>query len=327
MTERKIDYRGSKSIIAVCPIHTFAIIVKEQRVDGSSWEKPKNIATPSASKSFSHVRCTLTGFERKGPPATSQGFAPSGMFMRQPNRSLINYQVRILSNQINKLKKYTNIAVSKPLLHTGPFNPWFVTGFCDAESSFYIGIIKSQKLKLGRYVLPSFQINIHKKDLALLESLKLFWGVGKIYIQKESCSYFVNSIEELLVIIKHFDNYPLVTKKNIDFKLFKRVIYIIYSKKHLIISGLEEIVAIKTSMNWGISEELKTALPNIIAVDRPVSTGDVIIPDPHWLVGFTEGEGCFSIIINESSTIKTGFQIQLRFKLTQHIKDEKLMKS
>ena len=186
MTERKIDYRGSKSIIAVCPIHTFDIIVKEQRVDGSSWEKPKNIATPSASKSFSHVRCTLTGFERKGPPATSQGFAPSGMFMRQPNRSLINYQVRILSNQINKLKKYTNIAVSKPLLHTGPFNPWFVTGFCDAESSFYIGIIKSQKLKLGRYVLPSFQINIHKKDLALLESLKLFWGVGKIYIQKES---------------------------------------------------------------------------------------------------------------------------------------------
>ena len=80
-------------------------------------------------------------------------------------------------------------------------------------------------------------------------------------------------------------------------------------------------------MNWGISEELKTAFPNIIAVDRPVSTGDVIIPDPHWLVGFTEGEGCFSIIINESSTIKTGFQIQLRFKLTQHIIDEKLMKS
>ena len=36
MTEREIDYRGSKSIIAVCPIHTFAIIVKEQRVDGSS---------------------------------------------------------------------------------------------------------------------------------------------------------------------------------------------------------------------------------------------------------------------------------------------------
>jgi len=77
-------------------------------------------------------------------------------------------------------------------------------------------IIKSQKSKLGWYVLPSFQINIHKKDPFFLlkkNCLKLFWGVGKIYIQKESCSYFVNSIEELILIIKHFDNFPLITKK------------------------------------------------------------------------------------------------------------------
>ena len=36
----------------------------------------------------------------------------------------------------------------------------------------------------------------------------------------------------------------------------------------------------KTSMNWGISEELKTAFPNIIAVHRPVSMENVVIPDP-----------------------------------------------
>ena len=211
MTEREIDYRGSKSIIAVCPIHTFVIIVKEQRVDGSWWEKFKN-ATPIAPKGFSHLRCTLTGFERNGPSGTWQSLAPSGPFMRQ-NCCLINYQIRILSNKINKLKKYTNLVTSKSLVSTRLFNPWFVTGFCDGESSFYIGIIKSQKSKLGWYVLPYFQINIHKKDLVILESLKLFWGLGKIYIQKESCSYFVNSIEELIVIIKHFDNFPLITKK------------------------------------------------------------------------------------------------------------------
>ena len=225
MTEREIDYRGSKSIIAVCPIHTFAINVKEQRVDGSWWEKSKNIATPSAPKSFSHLRCTLTSFERNGPPGTWQSPVSSVPFMKQ-NCCLINSQVRILSNlrlparpkgrggnQINKLKKYTNLVASKPLVSTRLLNPWFVTGFCDGESSFYIGIIKSQKSKLGWYVLPAFQINIHTKDLAILEILKLFWGVGKIYIQKESCSYFVNSIEELMVIIKHFYNFPLITKK------------------------------------------------------------------------------------------------------------------
>ena len=41
MMETEIGNCGSKSIIAVSPntIHTFAIIVNEQRVYGSRWEK------------------------------------------------------------------------------------------------------------------------------------------------------------------------------------------------------------------------------------------------------------------------------------------------
>ena len=35
------------------------------------------------------------------------------------------------------------------------------------------------------------------------------------------------------------------------------------------------------------------------------------------MVGFTEG--CFSIRITKSSTTKTGFQVQLRFNITQKI--------
>ena len=41
MMETEIGNRGSKSIIGM-PIHTFVIIVKEQRVDGSWWEKFSN---------------------------------------------------------------------------------------------------------------------------------------------------------------------------------------------------------------------------------------------------------------------------------------------
>ena len=69
MTEKKIDNRGSKSITGLYNGYKSAI-VKEQRV-GGSWY---NI----------YLRCTLSGFE-------------------------INYQVKILSNQINKLRSYTFI--------------------------------------------------------------------------------------------------------------------------------------------------------------------------------------------------------------------------
>jgi hypothetical protein len=45
------------------------------------------------------------------------------------------------------------------------------------------------------------------------------------------------------------------------------------------------------------------------------------------VAGFTAGEGCFSIAVQKSQTVKTGFQVQLRYLLTQHIIDEELMKS
>ena len=52
--ETEIGNRGSKSIIGM-PIYTLVIIVNEQRVDGSWWEKSKN-------KCISHLRCTLLSF-------------------------------------------------------------------------------------------------------------------------------------------------------------------------------------------------------------------------------------------------------------------------
>ena len=68
MMETEIGNRGSKSII-VCPnkqfIHKLLIIVKEQRVDGSWWEKSwfSNTRPSIISQYFSYLRCTLMGLE------------------------------------------------------------------------------------------------------------------------------------------------------------------------------------------------------------------------------------------------------------------------
>jgi len=44
--------------------------------------------------------------------------------------------------------------------------------------------------------------------------------------------------------------------------------------------GLRKLIAIKASMNRGLSDKLKSAFPNIIPVDRPVVI-DQVIPDPN----------------------------------------------
>lgn len=57
-------------------------------------------------------------------------------------------------------------------------NPWVLTGFSDAESTFHINIHKSVKSKLGWYVQPKFSIGLHLKDSAILYQIRATLGVG-----------------------------------------------------------------------------------------------------------------------------------------------------
>jgi len=138
--------------------------------------------------------------------------------------------------------------------------------------------------------------------------------------------YTVYLMKDLSVIIAHFDNYPLLTQKRADFELFKQIFELISRKEHLTTKGLEKLIVIKAPMNNGLSTALKAAFPNIIPASRPLIV-DQEIKDPNWLAGFTEGEGCLLIIIQKYSASKSGYQVRLRFSLTQHSRDEKLLKS
>jgi hypothetical protein len=71
------------------------------------------------------------------------------------------------------------------------------------------------------------------------------------------------------IIIPHFLKYPLITKKQIDFLLFQKVIELLNAKEHLTEEGLGKIVNIKASLNRGLTESLKEAFPNCNPVLKP----------------------------------------------------------
>ena len=79
-------------------------------------------------------------------------------------------------------------------------------------------------------------------------------------------------------------------------------------------------------MNKGLSEDLKTAFPNVTPVSRPM-VDVATIPDPNLIAGFVSGEGSFSINIAKSSSCKTGTRVWSSFQLTQHSRDVELMKA
>lgn len=277
MLERKMGYRGSKSVF---------FTVKEQRVDGS-------YAYPA-------LRCTLMDSER-------------------------NYQVRILSKQIYK-RSYCSANTHKP--NCINLTPWFFTGICDAESSFSILIQPNPNYSTGWRVKPIFALTLHEKDVAMLRNIQSFLGIGKIHNNGNNRLQFrVDTLEELKVLINHFDMFPLVTAKWADYILFNKAFHIILAKDHLNNNGLLELISIKSMLNLGLSSSLEKAFPNWKQSQcvRPNYTFKGI-PDPYWMAGFTSGDGSFNIKISSSPTSLLKKRVQLRFAIGLHIREKDLIK-
>jgi hypothetical protein len=47
--------------------------------------------------------------------------------------------------------------------------------------------------------------------------------------------------------------------------------------------------------------------------------------DPHWVVGFVDGEGCFHIGINPDAEMKAGHQVLPEFTVVQHERDAQVL--
>jgi len=293
MNENEMGYRGSKSEFLNPQL--IEISVKEQRVDGSYF----------GSVSIPMLRCTLMGGKSR-------------------------YHIKIPSKQLNPACARTLSTLSVPTTghseqERNVLNPWFLSGFTDAEGCFSIGIRPDAKLKIKWRVLPVFIIKLHKKDLSILEDIKKTLHIGKIRKSGENCvQYVVESFKELQVIVNHFYNYPLVTAKVTDFLLFKQCFEMIKNGEHLTEEGLLKIVTLKSSLNWGISDKLTKAFPLVIPVNR-LEYKFKGIPDPFWIAGFTSGDGSFQIRLRKLNT-NIGYRVSLLYSFHLHIRDLDVLK-
>lgn len=103
----------------------------------------------------------------------------------------------------------------------------------------------------GWQVFPCFKISLHKKDRELLEMIQAYFkGIGSITLHgKDTIQFRVYSMVDLSIIIDQFNKYPLITKKLVDYELFKQIFELIKSKEHLTVEGLKKIITIRASMN------------------------------------------------------------------------------
>jgi hypothetical protein len=217
-------------------------------------------------------------------------------------------------------------ASQQKIFEPNQINPYYITGFTDAEGCFLINVRPNSKMKIGYSVELVFKIALHPKDKSLVENLRNYFKVGTVSTRGLDCiQYWVGSFKDLQVIVHHFDNYPLITQKWSDHRLLKQPMDLMKGKEHLTKEGLQKIVSIKAVLNNGLSNELKIAFPDTVSAIRP-QINNQTIPDPHWMSGFVDGEGCYYIAVNPSSN-KAGGTVQLKFSVGQHSRDTLLLKS
>jgi len=133
----------------------------------------------------------------------------------------------------------------------------------------------------------------------------------------------VESFKELQVIVNHFDRYPLVTSKVSDYLIFRECFEIIKQREHLTERGILKLIGLKSSLNWGLSDNLKNAFPNVAYVNKPEYKFNQI-PNPFWVSGFTSGDGSFHLNIKKTSNRVS--RVSVRYSINLNIKDIEVLK-
>lgn len=73
----------------------------------------------------------------------------------------------------------------------------------------------------------------------------------------------MESLRDIQLVILHFEEYPLLSKKSEYYMLFKQAFDVVKDKGYLMMEGLIQIVVLKT-LNRGLSDDLKEAFYDII---------------------------------------------------------------
>jgi len=166
--------------------------------------------------------------------------------------NLINGKIRTVNkfNQIinNILNSISYSDLSKEInfnlnLDNNLKNYW-LAGFSDAEASFQIKIINRNRVE----VKLNFQIDQKKNNLLLL--IKTFLG-GNIGYSKTQDTYYYGSTSfgSAKNVINYFDNFHLLSSKQINYLKWRKAYIIIQNKDHLNKNGLEKIFKFKNTMN------------------------------------------------------------------------------
>ncbi len=126
----------------------------------------------------------------------------------------------------------------------------WVVGFVDGEGCFHVSLNRHDEMTAGYQVLPEFVVVQHERDIQVLHALKRFFDAGVVRRNHgDRHCLRIRKLDALQQVCDFFLTHSLKTKKNIDFKKFRKIVSMMKAKQHLDRDGLLEIIELACSMN------------------------------------------------------------------------------
>ena len=130
--------------------------------------------------------------------------------------------------------------------------PEYITGYVDGEGCFTVTFNQKLKVNLGWEMKPSFSVSQNEDKRQVLDIIREYFGCG--YIRRDyadkTVKFEVRDHYDIMVkIIPHFEIFPLLSRKQKDFELFKKICRIVDQKIHLTKDGFIEIINLAYQMN------------------------------------------------------------------------------
>lgn len=211
-------------------------------------------------------------------------------------------------------------------------NPWWVTGYTDAEGCFLLNIFKNKNVARGYSAKLIYQITAHHSDHDIMHALKAFFNnVGHIEYTSDNkyVSYRVYTNKDIVqTILPHFESYPLHSEKYIYFVLWSKSAHLMFEKLHLTDRGFIELLTYKASFTKKLDAEIfnNKFYSDIVPfnVNNIMKNSNVTL-DPNYIAGFTGADGSFSI--TKPSLVGRWPNYDANFRIHQNIRDKELLKS
>lgn len=130
----------------------------------------------------------------------------------------------------------------------------YISGYVDGEGCFSISFSKREKFLVGWETKPSFSVSQNEdraQTLFLIQKI-LKCGFMRRDFSDKTLKFEVRSLGDLVEkVIPLFDKFPMASRKQKDFKLFKQVCFLMQKELHKEKKGLMKIMNFAFQMNPG----------------------------------------------------------------------------